>query len=176
VSTATEPDGLKRPTNDQELKQFLERAENGDTATIPLLREMLQNSTDMRTIGGDLAQIAEKALIDSVGGKNLLFKEALTRKLELLRAELAGTKPTPVENLLVERIVMCWLQVQHAELWYAQQAGNLSLAHYHQDRLDRAHRRYLSALKTLALIRKLAVPVLQVNLAQNQVNVAGPPE
>ena len=34
-------------------------------------------------------------------------------------------------------------------------------------------RRYLSALKTLALVRKLAVPVLQVNIARKQVNVAG---
>jgi len=39
--------------------------------------------------------------------------------------------------------------------------------------MDHAHRRYLSALKTLALVRKLAVPVLQVNIARKQVNVAG---
>ncbi len=37
----------------------------------------------------------------------------------------------------------------------------------------RAHKRYLSAIKTLALVRKLAVPVLQVNIARKQVNVAG---
>jgi hypothetical protein len=38
--------------------------------------------------------------------------------------------------------------------------------------MDRAHRRYLSALKTLALVRKLAVPVLQPNFAEKQVNAA----
>jgi hypothetical protein len=31
-----------------------------------------------------------------------------------------------------------------------------------------------SAIKTLAVVRKLAVPVLQVNIAKKQVNVAGP--
>jgi hypothetical protein len=31
----------------------------------------------------------------------------------------------------------------------------------------------LSSLKTLAVARKLAVPVLQVNIARKQVNVAG---
>jgi len=37
-----------------------------------------------------------------------------------------------------------------------------------------AVRRYLAAIKSLALIRKLAVPVLQVNIAKEQVNLAGP--
>jgi hypothetical protein len=39
--------------------------------------------------------------------------------------------------------------------------------------MDRAHKRYLSAIKTLATVRKLALPVLQVNIAKKQVNVAG---
>jgi hypothetical protein len=43
---------------------------------------------------------------------------------------------------------------------------------YHQRRMDRAHRRYLSAIKTLATVRKLAVPVFQVNIAQKQMNIA----
>jgi hypothetical protein len=40
--------------------------------------------------------------------------------------------------------------------------------------MDRAHKRYLSALKALALVRKLALPVLvaQVNVGGQQVNIA----
>ena len=45
---------------------------------------------------------------------------------------------------------------------------------YLQRCIDWAHKRYLSAIKTLAVVRKLAVPVLQVNIARKQVNVAGP--
>ena len=37
--------------------------------------------------------------------------------------------------------------------------------------LDHAHRRYLSAIRTLAQVRKLLVPVVQVNIADRQVNV-----
>jgi len=33
--------------------------------------------------------------------------------------------------------------------------------------------RFLAAVKTLALVRRLAIPVLQVNLAQQQTNIAG---
>ena len=44
---------------------------------------------------------------------------------------------------------------------------------FHQRRIDAAHRRYLSALRTPAQIRKLALPAVQVNIARNQVNIAG---
>ncbi len=104
------------------------------------------------------------------------FQEAVRRKLELLRADLLGPDPTPVERLLVERVAACWLQVQDAELRYAQGQGSLSIrqADYHQRRMDAANRRYLAALKALAVVRKLAVPVLQVNVARRQVNVVAP--
>jgi hypothetical protein len=94
--------------------------------------------------------------------------------MELLREELAGPSPTPLERLLVERVVACWLQVQDADVRYAQ-AKSLSLewSKHHQQRMDRAHKRYLSAIKALTLVRKLALPVLQVNIARKQVNVAG---
>jgi hypothetical protein len=42
----------------------------------------------------------------------------------------------------------------------------------YQQWLDRAHGRYLTAVKMLALVRKLAIPPVQVNVAEKQVNVA----
>jgi hypothetical protein len=42
-----------------------------------------------------------------------------------------------------------------------------------QLRIDRAHARFLSAVRTLAQVRKLAVPVLLLNVTKTQVNVAG---
>jgi hypothetical protein len=46
-------------------------------------------------------------------------------------------------------------------------------AEFMERRIDHAHRQYLATLKTLATVRRLAVPILQVNLARQQVNVAG---
>jgi hypothetical protein len=158
----------------EELKALLLRAAEGDDSALPVVRRLLSNPEAVNLLGGNLAELAETAFVRAAAGDNLLFQEALTRKLELLRAELAGPNPLPLERLLVERVVACWLQVQDADVRYAQ-ARDLSgqrLDDY-QQRMDRAHRRYLSALKTLALVRKLALPVLQVNIARNQVNVAG---
>jgi hypothetical protein len=99
------------------------------------------------------------------------------RKLELVRDELSGPAPTPVERLLVERVVTCWLQVHLADLLLAQNAATLNFVQgeYYQRARDRAHKRFLSSIKTLALVRKMALPVLQVNIAKKQVNMVGAP-
>jgi hypothetical protein len=125
-------------------------------------------------LGGNLAWQAEYSLVRAALGEDLVAREALTRKLELLRAELNGPASTPLERLLVDRVVACWLQLHHADIVLAQREGKLTLAQgeYHQRTRDRAHKRYLSSIKALALVRKLAVPVLQLNIAKKQVNVA----
>ena len=50
--------------------------------------------------------------------------------------------------------------------------GGMTLAQseHAQRRMDRAHRRFLSTLKTLAAVRRLALPAVQINLARQQVN------
>jgi hypothetical protein len=39
-----------------------------------------------------------------------------------------------------------------------------------QRRMDRAHRQFLSTIKTLATVRRLAIPAVQINVARRQVN------
>jgi hypothetical protein len=182
---------VRVPDSAEELEQILERAERGDASTLPLLRELLQIPGGVEFLGGDLAQTAERSFIRAISADNLKFQAALTRKLEVMRAELAGPNPTPVERLLVERVVICWLQVQDADVRFAQNQDNRAMAQsdHLQRRMDRSHRRYLSAIRTLAVVRKLAVPVLQAcatkssvgpNVSHNDGNVqprkAGKPE
>src|SRR5918994_82291 len=100
--------------------------------------------------------------------------EEATWQTKLMRKELAGPDAPPLEKLLAERIVACWLQLQHADAIYAENLGDMSMAQseYHQRRLDRLHRRYLSSIKALAQIRKMR-PAGQINIAEKQINTAG---
>jgi hypothetical protein len=159
----------------KELEELLRRAREGDKTTLPALREMLQRPEAVAEFGGDLAEQAEWSLLQATAGKNLVWREALARKMELLRGELAGPSPTPLERLLVDRVAACWLQLHHAEIVYFQNMKRLSLpwADFHQRRITHIHRRYLAAIKALATVRRLAVPALQVNIARRQVNVTG---
>jgi hypothetical protein len=167
------------PAKDDELRRLLERAQDGDESTLPALRKYLERPAYVEAFGGDWAQLARRALISKFCGKNLILQEGVSRKLELLRAEVAGPDPSPLERLLVERVLVCWLHLHYLEITYAQQDRmSTELGAYYERSLDRAQKRYLAAIKALAVVRRLALPVLvaQVNVAQKQqVNVgAGP--
>ena len=103
-----------------------------------------------------------------------MAREAARRDLDRLRTELTLPTDGGVERLLIERILTCHLQLAYAETVYIQNAHKLTLDQgtYHQERIDRAHRRYLSAIRMLATVRKLAQPSLQLNIAEQQVNIS----
>lgn len=141
----------------------------GDERTLPALRELLKVPGAVEVLGGNLAQRARTALISWVSGKNLLCKESVEHKLTQLRLDLAGSNPTPLESLLVDRIVTCWLHLHDLDMRYSQkQEACLEVGLYYQRCIDRAQKRYLSAIKTLAVVRRLALPALQVNIANKQ--------
>jgi hypothetical protein len=172
VATADPPSKIV-PTDAKEVQKLIKRAQQGDEKTLPMLQELLKE-TYLVELCGNIAAHAEQALLRRYSGKDLAVNEGLRRKLDSLRAELAGPTPTPLERLLVERIVTCWLHLHHLEAVYAnKESMTLDLGTYYQRSLSSAQKRYLSAIKTLAVVRKLALPVLQVNIARKQVNVAG---
>jgi hypothetical protein len=102
------------------------------------------------------------------------MQEAGPLKLAEVQRDLEGPAPTPLERLLAERAALCWfvLNLYETNLF---EAGDLTFlqAEFHQRKIDRAHGRFLSALRTLAQVRKLALPAIQDNMAKNQVNVSG---
>jgi hypothetical protein len=114
---------------------------------------------------GDMGRIAQHTLIKVFTGKHLVNREAMLARLEQLREELAGPDPTPLERLLAERIVACQLHLDYLELNYSLQVEKGDVRDMKtylllEGCINRAHHRTLAAIKTLALVRKLALPVL----------------
>jgi len=91
-----------------------------------------------------------------------------------LRTELAGSAASPLEKLLVERVVLCWLQLHQAELAFAGATERtMAQGDYHQRREVRAQARYMAAIKALATVRKLVQPALSpLELATRAINEA----
>jgi hypothetical protein len=161
-----------------EIDDLLHRAQNGDRSVLPWLRDLLKDGEMTDLLGGLVRQVRD-AVVDGLCGENLAVREGIIKKMAEMRTDLAGPDPTPLERQLAERIVLCWLTLYECELRFAR-ARDLTIkqADYWQRRIDSGHKRYLSAIKTLATVRKLAVPVLigQLNIAAKQVNkVACPP-
>ena len=165
----------KLPESHEEIREIVRRAERGDKAVLPVLREICELGPELANVYGDLAKRAQRELIAAMAGEDLLMRETVPCKLKAMKEELAGPSPTPLEKLLVERIVACWLALQHAELlWTQRSSGRVSVQEldFYERHLDRAQKRYLSAIRTLAQIRKMG-PAVQINVAEQQVNVVG---
>lgn len=105
-------------------------------------------------------------------------KETLISELTTFVVGLAGPDPSPVERVLVESAGLDWLFLRVAEAnmvgcYVSDERLTIPQSEHTQRRVDRAHRRLLATLKTLATVRRLGVPVVQVNVAHRQVNLAG---
>ena len=144
---------------DEDMARLVERATKGDATVLPKLRRLLDESPDLWRGYGDLALQARSSWIQLAAGPNLLLDECLTRKAAELRKDVAGDSPSPLEQLLADRVVICWLQVSFYDSLVAQtREYTPAKARMLQQQHDGAHRRYLTAIKTLATVRKLLTP------------------
>lgn len=171
--TKARPEDLS-PRPEAEINDLMGRARKGDRSCISRLRALLSGPDGRRYIDnyGSPPEWLFDALARSIFGDNASIREAFRSKLDEVRRDLEGPDPTPMERLLAERAVFCWAEVNIRQTNY-EQTSNLSIrqADFHQRRIDAAHRRFLSAVRTLATVRKLAVPTLRINVARHQVNL-----
>ena len=145
------------------LAELVQRAQQGDLTVMPLLREALVADPSIWQEYGDLAAQAQEAWLQLLAGTDHLLAESVRLKLAALRQELGAEGASPLEKLLIERIVACWLQTHYADALYAQARGPQSTASVRQELMKRqesSQRRYLAAIKQLALVRKLLKPAL----------------
>ncbi len=170
------PAATKTTWTDAEWSELLERSQRGDAAALRELRQAMSRYPDLERQYGDLAQIIRQHTVDAILGRdNLLLRDALDRQLAALRHELEPIARSPLERLLVERVLTCWLALQVAELT----ASAPPPSTFRERRLDRAHHRYLASIQALARVSRLLAPTIaQINIAASgaqQLNVAPQP-
>jgi hypothetical protein len=152
-------DGLE-PQELERLGPLLARAEQGDPTALSAVREALDRLPQLWQHYGDLALHARQAWVDRAAGGNLLLRETLDRKLEAVRAELAGPAASPLERLLADQIALCWLQSSYTDAVAARARKGEAPAHQKLalQRQESSLRRLVTATKQLALVRKLLRP------------------
>jgi hypothetical protein len=158
------------------LRTLIDKAQGGDEDAAIDIRRVLDGTPDLAWffVKGP-GKVAESVLVGEITrDEDLATKELFKHQLESMRIEVAGQNPSPLERLLAERVVATWLEVQLYSGLYAMKmkSGTMSEDEFRQRRLDRAHRRHLSAIRALAQIRKLG-PAVQINIAEKQINTTG---
>jgi hypothetical protein len=165
----------KMKLTDEERKRLTALTNKAQKGNRKALVEASQMLTEHRLwhVVGDMGRYAQDAWLDAAAGSNPLARKALEEQLRELRNELRGGGDSPLERVLIDRLVACWLQANYADWQHGTliKKGSYSFAEgrYDQDRQDRAHRRLLQAAKTLATVRRLLAPAVQINVGQNQI-------
>jgi hypothetical protein len=149
-------------------KEIMRRAQAGDKAVVPALRRMLREDDDELIDSGHLARMALARAAAREG--DLLTREIYIRQMEKDAEELAGPNPSPLEKVLAERVAISRFRCYYYECLCAMGLRKDTLnvdAHKHK-RLAAAQKDFLSACRTLAQVRKLELPFVQVNVADKQ--------
>jgi hypothetical protein len=142
-----------------EIRDLLKRAHLGDASVLPRLRELLDTHHEVWRHVGDMAAHVEEDCVRVLCGQDVGMAEMLRRKLAEDKVLLGGPSPSPVERLLVGRVVVTGLQLSSADAAVAAAALNptttIVQGRFAQDCLDRAARRFERAIAALASVQRL---------------------
>ncbi len=158
----------------------LQQAQIGNLEAVQFVfRSLLDNPTKGREMLDLPRRVRQELIIATYGERNDLARRSYLAKADMVEASLCTeASASPLEHLLIQRVVTCWLAAELADIDASAQeehhnprVGVYGSADYYARRQDRAHRRFLQAVEALNRMRRLMSPF---PLAAGQVNVAAP--
>jgi hypothetical protein len=159
-------------------RELVERAQHGDKQALAQAKQMLAAHPELWRRAQHLTAQVEKNLVHAICHDDELGSGAIKHQAAEMRRTLAGDKATPIECLIAEQIVLCWLHLRHMEGMHhgncfgPDASRTLSQLNHWERLVARAEGRYLRALRTLAQVRRL--PTVQVNVDARRVHVERP--
>jgi len=116
--------------------------------------------------GGDLARQTWETLAETLEPRFETAREGLLCNMHHFRAELAGPKPSGVEWNLADSAALSWADYHRCviERERLPDHESMKVLTYHEQRVDRAHKRFIRTLKALAAVRKLDLTAVQINI------------
>ncbi len=154
-----------------DIVDLVELANDGSKEALDLVSKDFMEHPEHALIFGDLDKSAITTRINASFGSQPASCAAVEIKMKDIVKQVAGDDPTPLERLLAQRIAMCWLDLQQQEHKYSVLGNNTTTIYTWQSKMiDRSHNRYLSAIKALAKVKRMKLPSIQLNIADQQVN------
>lgn len=169
------------PLDQKEIDDFIEivarayKAEKPKEEDLQKIREFLKDYPPMCKAVFALVESTQSLIIRNLMGVEVA-EIAMEEYLVTIRDDMGYHEAPIMEKLLIENIVITWLCVQYCESQLALMIGkdrSIKVLEFWERRLSMAQRRYLAACETLAKVRKMKIPAVQVNIGDKQVNVAG---
>lgn len=145
-----------------ELEALIDRTQQGDQAARQELCEALKQPGIADRFGGDHHRLTQRLLIKKIHPKDRVARKCLTGEVRRTRRDITGPDTTPLERLLIEVVLTSSLYLTYVKITsLKQKARSPKLDKFYDSRIAAAQRSHLTAIKTLAQVRKMAVPALR---------------
>jgi hypothetical protein len=144
-----------------------------DPAALGLARALIRTAPLGNIARPNLPLLGREAIIESMMPEAPLVQEVFRRQAAAKYEEIAGPNPSSLEALLCERVITTWLLVTWAEILM----GQNNTSRYWVQRYEASMRQHLAAVRSLAQVRRLQMPLPPINIAlpgATQTNVGGP--
>jgi hypothetical protein len=138
-----------------ELQRLIAEANAGSEPARARLRDWLDATPEAWRSVGDLGAHSEAAVREKIAGQDYLHAECLRRSAEALRKSLLAEDASVIEQLSVQRLVVCWLQLQLADMRLAAADGSTARSSFSIRAAESAQRRFTSAMSQWQALQKL---------------------
>lgn len=170
------------PNGELDLSDLVRSANAGDKQSLAVLRRELSggNAQSLIDMAADLAGNLEQATLNAMlGDEQQGVKQVLLKKLNRMRSEFEWDNSSKLERILIERVCQTWLYLHWMETVEMQGENRPEdLAQRQAARVEQAERRHLRAVKMLATVRKMALPLrielkAKVQVSEKKSSVGG---
>jgi hypothetical protein len=150
----------KVPDDLEDLRKLLDATdkENPSPQALHALRKYLSAHPDACRGVGDLALQARQRIIEYGLPNSAGVLMSLKIHMENMSDDLGYETGSAMEKMLIENILLCWLQFHICELRFemnGRTSQTLAQGMYWEQKLSQNQRRYLKALESLARVRRL---------------------
>jgi len=161
----------------EEMADLLKRAKGGDDLAAEHLSSLTLHSSELWDLLAGLARQAKASWFALVTrpGDGALDRQSLERRLTRLQSDLAAEGDSRIEALLIDRILIAWIAVNHSDMQLAnamEQSGTTREIEYLERQQERTQQNLLRATQSLATLRRLRPPAIQFNADEPQISVA----
>ena len=130
----------------KEMRELARAAGEGEESAWPRVQRMLIDRPEIVDHFGDIGKVAADLWMSLYAGTNILMREVTRRNMLAWKESIAGPSPSPMETLLIDEVMVCWMQTHYFEMMHAQ------ALEYRDSRSarDEAHRRQEASRQSLA--------------------------
>ena len=125
-------------------------AERGDERGLKLVRNFINANPNLWQGSGDVATLAIRQWVHRIAGNDVMQRETIFKRTVNLKMKLRSNDSNAVEELLIERVVLTWLRVNHFErLTALSDSPDVCWARHLAEQLQRAEKSHTHALRDI---------------------------